>query len=127
MKEVVAVIRVNMINKTKNALAEAGISSMHVKDVMGRGNGYLAVLEQSENDAERHWREQINEYASVGRLIPKRKISIVVPDHLVPKIVDTVIAVNQTGKSGDGKIFVCPVAESIRIRDGAAGTEVLDY
>jgi nitrogen regulatory protein PII 2 len=126
MKEVMAIIRVNMINKTKKALTDAGISSMHVKDVSGRGNGYLAALEASGNDTDKHWREQVGEYASVGRLVPKRKISMIVPDQLVEKIVETVIKTNQTGKSGDGKIFILPVSESIRIRDGISGTEVLD-
>ncbi|MDR2705844.1 MAG: P-II family nitrogen regulator [Planctomycetaceae bacterium] len=127
MKEVMAIIRLNMINKTKNALAEAGIVSMHVKDVTGRGNGYLAALEANGNDADKHWREQIGEYSSVGRLVPKRKISMILPDNLVHKAVQTVISVNQTGKSGDGKIFVLPVSETVRIRDGLAGNDVLDF
>jgi nitrogen regulatory protein PII 2 len=127
MKEVMAIIRLNMINKTKNALAAAGIVSMHVKDVAGRGNGYLAQLESSENDVDRHWRDQIGEYASVGRLVPKRNISMILPDHLVHKAVKVIIDINQTGKSGDGKIFVLPVFEVFRIRDASTGNEVLDF
>jgi nitrogen regulatory protein PII 2 len=53
-------------------------------------------------------------------------ISVVVPNKLVKKVVETVISVNQTGKSGDGKIFVMPVMDSIRIRTGESGDETLD-
>ncbi|MDR2117474.1 MAG: P-II family nitrogen regulator [Planctomycetaceae bacterium] len=124
MKEVMAIIRIDKINKTKDALLSAGISSIHVKDVLGRGKGYIDIL-QSEN-VESHWKEKIGELALVGRLVPKRKISIIVPDKLVQKVVKTIITVNQTGKSGDGKIFVLPVSNSIRIRDGQTGDETLD-
>ena len=53
-------------------------------------------------------------------------LSVVVPDKLVKRVVSTVIEVNQTGKAGDGKIFVLPVDESIRIRTGETGDETLD-
>jgi nitrogen regulatory protein PII 2 len=51
---------------------------------------------------------------------------MIVPSKLVPKVVKTIIETNQTGKSGDGKIFVLPVSESIRVRDGQTGEETLD-
>ncbi|MDR2439076.1 MAG: P-II family nitrogen regulator [Planctomycetaceae bacterium] len=124
MKEVMAIIRIDKINKTKDALLTAGISSIHVKDVLGRGKGYIDIL-QSEN-VESHWKEKIGELALVGRLVPKRKISMIVPDKLVQKVVKTIITANQTGKSGDGKIFVLPVSNSIRVRDGQSGDETLD-
>ncbi|MDR0610257.1 MAG: P-II family nitrogen regulator [Planctomycetaceae bacterium] len=124
MKEVMAIIRIDKINKTKDALLAVGISSIHVKDVLGRGKGYIDIL-QSEN-VESHWKEKIGELALVGRLVPKRKISIIVPNKLVPKVVNTIITANQTGKSGDGKIFVLPVYNSIRVRDGQSGDETLD-
>ncbi len=60
------------------------------------------------------------------RLIPKRMISIVVPDDLTDKTVSTIIAINQTGKSGDGKIFVLPILDTIRVRTGEFGNEALD-
>jgi nitrogen regulatory protein PII 2 len=53
-------------------------------------------------------------------------LSIVVPDKLVAKTVKTIIKTNQTGKSGDGKIFVMPVFDAIRIRTGEDGDAVLD-
>ncbi len=60
------------------------------------------------------------------RLIPKRVFFVVVPDRLVPKTVKTIMAVNRTGKSGDGKVFVTPVADSVRVRTGESGDQVLD-
>jgi nitrogen regulatory protein PII 2 len=124
MKEVMAIIRIDKINKTKDALMKSGINSMHVKDVLGRGKGLIDMLRF--DGAEKHWEEKREELGAVGRLIPKRKISIIVPDKLVQKVVKIIITTNQTGKSGDGKIFVLPISNSIRIRDGQSGEETLD-
>ena len=63
---------------------------------------------------------------STQRLIPKRMLSIVLPDALVSTVVKTIISTNKTGKSGDGKIFVMPVMDSVRIRTGENGNTVLD-
>jgi nitrogen regulatory protein PII 2 len=60
------------------------------------------------------------------RLIPKRIFFVVVPDRLVPKTVKTIMEVNRTGKSGDGKIFVMPVTDAIRVRTAEGGDQVLD-
>jgi nitrogen regulatory protein PII 2 len=60
------------------------------------------------------------------RLIAKRFISIVVPDELVEKTVKTIIETNQTGNPGDGKVFVLPVMNSIRVRTGEEGAQTLD-
>ncbi|MCD6274233.1 MAG: P-II family nitrogen regulator, partial [Deltaproteobacteria bacterium] len=60
------------------------------------------------------------------RLIPKRILFIVVKDKMVEKTVKTIIKVNQTGKSGDGKIFVMPVSDSTRVRTGEKGETTLD-
>ena len=124
MKEVMAIVRMNKINQTKRALSEAGISSMHAKDCLGRGKGLVDfnVL----HGAEQGYEEAISQLGRAQRLIPKRMISVVVPNKLVKKVVETVISVNQTGKSGDGKIFVMPVMDSIRIRTGESGDETLD-
>ena len=124
MKEVMAIIRMNMMNKTKKALAEAGISSMTAKDVLGRGKGLVDYhLLQG---AERGYEEAIAQLGQSQRLIPKRLLVVVVHDKLVPKTVNTIIEVNQTGKSGDGKIFVMPVLDSASVRTGEAGDSVLD-
>ena len=124
MKEVMAIVRMNKINQTKRALSEDGISSMHAKECLGRGKGLVDfnVL----HGAEQGYEEAISQLGSTQRLIPKRMISVVVPNKLVKKVVETVISVNQTGKSGDGKIFVMPVMDSIRIRTGESGDETLD-
>ena len=68
----------------------------------------------------------IEEMGIQGRLIPKRMINVIVPDKLVKTVVNTMIRVNKTGRSGDGKIFVMPVSESWRVRTGESGDEVLD-
>ena len=124
MKEIVAFIRPNKMNVTKRALADAGISSMNAKECLGRGKGLVdfAILK----GAEKGYEEAIAQLGQSQRLIPKRKLSIVVPDRMVKTVVTTLIDVNQTGKSGDGKIFVMPVINSIRIRSGEDGDGVLD-
>jgi nitrogen regulatory protein PII 2 len=60
------------------------------------------------------------------RLRPQRLVQVTVPDHLVSKVVETIMEANQTGNAGDGKIFVLPTADAIRIRTGEAGDIVLD-
>lgn len=124
MKEVMAIIRMNMINKTKRALAEAEISSLTANEALGRGTGLvnMKLLE----GAEKGYEEAISQLGSSQRLIPKRLISIIVPDKLVDKTVKTIIKVNQTGKSGDGKIFVLPIMDTLRIRTGEKGDSILD-
>ena len=124
MKEVMAIIRMNRINQTKKALSEAGISSMHARDCLGRGKGLVDV--QLLKGAEQGYEEAISQLGNTQRLIPKRMISIVVPDSLTDKTISTIIAVNQTGKSGDGKIFVMPVLDAVRVRTGEDGNEALD-
>lgn len=124
MKEVMAIVRMNMMNRTKKALSDAGISSMTARDALGRGKGLVdtTLLE----GAEKGYEEAIAQLGQSQRLIPKRFIFIVVPDNLVETTVTTIIRVNRTGKSGDGKIFVLPVAESVCVRTGECGPSVLD-
>lgn len=125
MKEVMAIIRMNRMNQTKRALADAGISSFYAKECLGRGKGTVEIPRYIEGAAER-WGEMAEEMGIQGRLIPKRMINVVVPDKLVKTVVNTVISVNKTGKSGDGKIFVMPLGEAWRVRTGESGDEVLD-
>ena len=124
MKEIMAIVRINMMNKTKKALAEAGISSVTARDALGRGKGLvdLTLLE----GAEKGYEEAIAQLGQSQRLIPKRIFFVVVPDRLVKKTVQTIMAVNRTGKSGDGKIFVMPVMDSVRVRTAESGDQVLD-
>ncbi len=125
MKEIMAVIRMNMMNKTKKALADAGISSFTATGrVMGRGKGNVdfKLLE----GAKEGYEEAISQLSKSPRLIPKRLLWVIVPDALVQKTVETIIEVNQTGQPGDGKIFVMPTAEAYRVRTGESGDKVLD-
>lgn len=124
MKEIIAVIRMNKMNETKRALADAGISSISAKDALGRGKGLVDM--HLLKGAEQGYEEAISQLGQTGRMIPKRAILIVVPDKLVEKTVKTIIRVNKTGKSGDGKIFVLPCYEAIRVRTGESGDAVLD-
>jgi nitrogen regulatory protein PII 2 len=124
MKEIMAIVRINMMNKTKAALAEADISSITAREALGRGKGLvdLNLLE----GAEKGYEEAIVQLGQSQRLIPKRIFFVVVPDRLVKKTVQTIIAVNRTGKSGDGKIFVMPVMDAVRVRTAESGDQVLD-
>ena len=124
MKEILAIIRMNMINRTKKALTETGVSSMSVSNALGRGKGLvdLSLLK----GAEQGYEEAISQLGQSQRLIPKRALYIVSKDKYVKKIVETIIRVNQTGKAGDGKIFVMPANDSISVRTGEVGDPTLD-
>jgi len=124
MKEVMAIIRMNMMNQTKRALADAGISSLTARDALGRGKGLVDMTLLK--GAEQGYEEAISQLGQSQRLIPKRILFIVVKDKMVEKTVKTIIKVNQTGKSGDGKIFVMPVSDSTRVRTGEKGETTLD-
>ena len=124
MKEIMAIVRMNKMNQTKRALSEVGISSITARDALGRGKGLVDIhlLE----GAEKGYEEAISQLGQTQRLVPKRAILVVVPDELVEKTVTTIMMVNQTGKSGDGKIYVLPCLEAYRVRTGESGNAVLD-
>ncbi len=124
MKEIVALIRMNKMNETKRALAGADISSFTARKVMGRGKGKVDYLLLK--GAEEGHDEAINQLGPGPKLIPKRMLNIVVPDALVKVAVEAIIRVNQTGNPGDGKIFVMPVTDTIRVRTGESGDGTLD-
>ncbi|MCX7708948.1 MAG: P-II family nitrogen regulator [Clostridia bacterium] len=124
MKEVMAVIRMEMINKTKEALLKEGFPAIHCKKVMGRGKQKVdfTLIEKFIADGIEYNYPSAAEAISEGhRLIPKRLISVVVKDEEVKKVVDAIISVNSKGKPGDGKVFVLPVIDSIRVRTGETG------
>ena len=124
MKELLAFVRPNRISATKQALTAAGVSSMHAKECLGRGKGLVdfSVLK----GAELGYEEAIAQLGSGQRLIPKRMVSCILPDNLIPKAVEALMSANRTGKAGDGKIFVLPVSDSVRVRTGETGDAVLD-
>ncbi|MFP4054686.1 MAG: P-II family nitrogen regulator [Phycisphaerae bacterium] len=124
MKEITAIVRMNMMNKTKRALSEAGVVSFTARKVMGRGKGKVDYLLLQ--GAKEGYEEAITQLGPGPKLIPKRMLTLIVPDALVAPAVEAVIRVNQTHSPGDGKIFVSPVAEAIRVRTGEAGEGVLD-
>lgn len=119
MKEIVALIRVNKIQKTRDALAEKGFYSMTVHSVLGRGKQKGIHYEIKSAD--------VPDYDKVARMnyIPKRMLTMMAPDGHVGEIVKTIIETNQTGHYGDGKIFVCPLEDAIRIRTDEAGEVAL--
>jgi len=124
MKEVLAIVRMNMMNRTKSALADAGLGSITARNALGRGKGVvdLDLLEGAEHGYE----EAIAQLGQSHRLIPKRALLMVVNDDLVEKAVTTIIRTNRTGKSGDGMIFVLPCTEAFRVRTGERGEDTLD-
>ncbi len=124
MKEVVAIIRMNKMNQTKRALADVGVASFSARKVAGRGKGKVDYLLL--RGAEAGCEEAIVQLGPGPKLIPKRLLTIVVPDELVPSVVRTLIAVNQTGHPGDGKVFVMPILDALRVRTGERGDVVLD-
>jgi nitrogen regulatory protein PII 2 len=124
MKEIMAIIRMNMVNQTKKALTEAGVSSITAREALGRGKGLVDVTLLK--GAEQGYEEAISQLGQSQRLIPKRMLLIVSKEKYVKKIIKTIIKINQTGKSGDGKIFVMPVSDSISVRLGESGDATLD-
>lgn len=125
MKEIISVIRINKVNATKKALIEAGIPAFTATGrVMGRGKGqvHYDIL----NGAAEGHPEAIAQLGNAPRLVAKRILTVVVPDELCQSAIDTIIKANQTGKPGDGKIFVTPIIETIRVRTGEEGDKALD-
>ncbi|MBZ4653131.1 MAG: nitrogen regulatory protein [Peptococcaceae bacterium] len=126
MKEVMAIIRMNKVNITKKALAEAGISSMTARKVLGRGKMVNVHSIIDELAAPEEVAGKIAEGLAQGsRLIPKRMLNIIVPDDQVQKVIETIIKVNQEGHSGDGKIFVLPILDVVRVRTGERGIDAI--
>jgi nitrogen regulatory protein PII 2 len=127
MKELIAVIRQNRINQTKEALVQAGFPAATAVRALGRGKRPIEphILEAINQDPA-NAAEVLPTLSQGGRLYPKRLISLVVPDSKVPLLVQTLIKVNQTGSPGDGKIFVTPVLDVARVRTGESGEAAID-
>jgi nitrogen regulatory protein PII 2 len=124
MKEIIAIIRMNKLAQTKRALVEAGFNGLTATKALGRGKLLkdLSILDKVENDT----RDMVLEsLLKGGRLVPKRLITLVVADADTQKVVDTIIAVNKDGNIGDGKIFVLPLIDVVRVRTGERGEEAV--
>jgi nitrogen regulatory protein PII 2 len=126
MKLILAIIRIAKMNETKIALSNAGLPSFTAMGVMGRGCGrglgprYQEVLNNPE------LQEKFKELSPEPRLKSKRLITLVVTDEKKDLAIETIIKTNQTGNSGDGKIFVIEAVDSIRVRTAEKGDVTLD-
>ncbi len=123
MKEVIAVVRINMMNQTKEALTAAGVDAFFAHEAQGRGKGFVNpdVLA----GAEEGYEEAAALLGEKGKLYPKRMITVVTDDDQVKDVVETLIKTNQTGKPGDGKIFVLPIPDAVRVRTGETGAKAI--
>ncbi len=112
MKLVTAIIKPFRLDDVRNALAEVGITGMTVSEVkgFGRQRGHTELYRGAEY---------------VVDFLPKVKLEIVTDDNMVDKAVDAIRGAAQTGRIGDGKIFVTNVEEVIRIRTGETGSEAI--
>jgi nitrogen regulatory protein P-II 1 len=112
MKKVEAIIKPFKLDEVKDALSEVGIQGMTVTEVkgFGRTGGKKEVYRGS---------------AYVVDFVPKVKLEIVVPDQMVHQVIDAIEKSAKTGRIGDGKIFVMPVDEAVRIRTGERAEEAI--
>jgi len=112
MKKIEAIIKPFKLEEVKDALSELGIHGMTVTEVkgFGRQKGHTEIYRGSEYTVD---------------FLPKVKIETVLPDNLVESAVQAIIKAAKTGKIGDGKVFVWPVAGAYRIRTGESDDSAL--
>ena len=105
MKKIEAIFKPFKLDEVREALSEIGVSGLTVTEVkgFGRQKGHTELYRGGEYTVD---------------FLPKIKIEVVVPDHLVDKVAEVVSAAAKTGNIGDGKIFVYPVETAVRIRTG---------
>jgi nitrogen regulatory protein PII 2 len=122
MKEIIAIIRPRKMGATKEALDGLGFPSMTAVQVLGRGKqrgiaGELNVdIRPEELDK--------GKYKTMS-YIPKRMLSVVVPEADVAPVVEAIVKINQTGQVGDGRVFVCPVEDALRVRTDEHGESAI--
>jgi nitrogen regulatory protein PII 2 len=126
MKEITAIIRMNMVTQTKEALLKSGFPAFSCKKVMGRGKRKVDfsffTTELQEKLQDKNIAEQVSE---MHRLLSKRMITILADDSDVQNVVNTIIEANRTGNPGDGKIFITNVVDVARVRTGEKGTAAI--
>jgi nitrogen regulatory protein P-II 1 len=112
MKKIEAIIKPFKLDDVKNALTKIGVQGMTVTEVngFGRQKGRTEVYRGAEYKID---------------FVPKSKIEIIIPDELLTPVLETIERSAKTGKIGDGKIFLSPVEEVIRIRTGERGKEAI--
>ncbi|MEA4956957.1 Nitrogen regulatory protein P-II [bioreactor metagenome] len=121
MKEILAIIRPGMISKTKQVLDALGYPSLTATSVVGRGKqkSFIDEVKVIKNN------EELHSYNDHMRYVPKRLLMLVVPDEDVNLVVEALMKVNHTGNYGDGKIFICPIENSVRVRNKEEGLEAI--
>jgi nitrogen regulatory protein P-II 1 len=112
MKLIEAIIKPFKLDEVKDALNEIGVMGITVSEVkgFGRQKGHTELYRGAEY---------------VVDFIPKVKLEIAVSDEMVPKVIETIENAAKTGRIGDGKIFVLPLEDAIRIRTGEKGGDAL--
>jgi len=112
MKKIEAIIKPFKLDEVKEALNDIGIKGMTISEVKGYGRqkGHKEIYRGAEY---------------IVDFIPKAKLEIIVDSDQVDKVLETIIQAAKTGKIGDGKIFVLPVEEVIRVRTGEKGEEAI--
>lgn len=138
MKEIIAVVRMNKTGATKKALVEAGVAGFTAIKVLGRGKlvedpaviaerkaKFLEMAVDDIIEAEAAEKE-VTDFLDGTRLFPRRLFTILARDQDVGKIVEAVTQANRTdNRVGDGKIFIMPIADAVRVRTGEAGEEAI--
>lgn len=112
MKRIECIIRPVRFEAVKEALNDLGISGMTVTDVRGFGR-------------QQGHTEKYRGSTYVVNLLPKIKVEVVVPDERVEEVISAILETARTGEIGDGKIFIAPVEEVVRIRTGERGESAL--
>ena len=112
MKKIEAIIREEKLDAVKTALQNSGYYGMTVTEVSGHGREGGLILQ---------WR--VGEYKV--DLLPKLKVELVVLDEDVPKTLNALAVAARTGERGDGKIFVLPVDDAVRVRTGEDGENAI--
>jgi nitrogen regulatory protein PII 2 len=137
MKEITAIIRRDKLPATKKVMEDLGYPSLTIQSVEGRGRQKGAMCAEMDSEMPDSFCTAVrltptpSSYAlehtlpKVALYVPKRLLTIVVPDDVVTKIVKSLIKVNQTGKAGDGKIFVSPIDSALRVRTGETDGEAI--
>lgn len=112
MRKIESIIRPHLLDAVKNALQEIGVVGMTVSEVkgFGRQKGHTETYRGSEYKVD---------------FLPKVKIEVVLPVEMVDLAIDAIMKTAKTGKFGDGKIFVLPIEEAVRIRTGERGENAL--
>ncbi|MFA4876396.1 MAG: P-II family nitrogen regulator [Methanoregula sp.] len=148
MKQIIAILREEQVENTKQSLIDVGVMGVTFLYVTGRGQhkGRVSALEMGKS-LSRNMRMQLehapsyNDSADTGTgmtvsqarpdtefafgFLPKRMLIIVAYNEDVSRIVQAIVNANQTGRHGDGRIFICPMISAMRVRTGELGDKAL--